>query len=298
MLCSAMFLRLSSTAVSQELEIRRWNHLPIDRNFVTANFAHTSGYIAFDPVLQIDDAVVDLDTWLFGYIRTFELLDRTARIEVRQAWKEGTWSGLLAGVPTSVEREGLDDTFVRFAVNLLGAPPLAGNAYSAYRAHTEVETIIGAALGVQLPTGQYMEDKLINLGSNRFTFRPQLGAQHKHYNWTFELTGTAFIHTDNDSFFNGNRLEQNPLYTVDGSIEYDFPSGLWASVGAGIGVGGQSTVNGIEKEDYKRDVGWSISAGFPITRRLGFKATYVDIENLEEVGTASQTFSLGLLATW
>ncbi len=90
MLCSAMFLRLSSPAVSQELEIRRWNHLPIDRNFATANFAHTSGNIAFDPVLQIDDAVVDLDTWLFGYIRTFELLDRTARIEVRQAWKEGT----------------------------------------------------------------------------------------------------------------------------------------------------------------------------------------------------------------
>ncbi len=111
-----MFLPPTSLVFAQELEIRRWNHLPIDGNFVTANFAHTSGNIAFDPVLQIDDAVVDLDTWLFGYIRTFELLDRTAHIEVRQAWKEGTWSGLLAGVPTSVEREGLDDTFVRFAV--------------------------------------------------------------------------------------------------------------------------------------------------------------------------------------
>jgi len=289
---------MSRLAAAQELEIRRWNHLPIDQNFFTANYAHTSGDIAFDPVLQIEDTKVDLDTWLFGYIRTFELLNKTARIEIRQPWQQGTWTGTVSGVPTTVRREGFANTFVRFGVNLFGGPPLKGKAYAEYRAAADVETIVGAALGVELPTGQYMEDKLINLGDNRFTFRPQLGMQHKHYDWTFELTGTSFLYTDNNSFFNGNHREQDPLFSIDGSLQYDFPQGAWVSAGGGIAVGGQSAVNGIEKDDRRESVGWTISTGFPLTRQVALKATYINIDHISDVGTASDTVVVGLLATW
>jgi len=64
------------------------------------------------------------------------------------------------------------DTRVCFAVNLYGAAPLAGNDYLVYRKAADNETIVGAGLSLQLPTGQYMENKLINLGTNRYTFRP------------------------------------------------------------------------------------------------------------------------------
>ena len=226
---------LSPPALAQELEIRRWNHLPIDRNFVTVNYGRTDGDIAFDPVLRIQGAVVEMDTWLLGYIRTFELFDKTARIEIRQAWQAGNWSGILDGKPTTISRDGLADTFARFAVNLVGAPPLTGKDFTNYRSATDVETIVGAALGVQVPTGEYMKDKLINLGTNRFTFRPQIGIHQQYYSWSFEVTGMAWIYTENSSFFNGNQLEQDPYYTIDGSIEYSFKSGVWASVGAGLG---------------------------------------------------------------
>ena len=85
----------------------------------------------------------------------------------------------------------------------------------------------------RLPTGQYLEHKLINLGSNRFTFSPQVGVHQQYYNWSFEATGTAFLYTDNTSFFNGSQLQQDPIYTMDGSVEYKFQSGIWASVSAG-----------------------------------------------------------------
>ena len=297
-LAGAIVLWLSSPVHAQELEIRRWNHLPIDRNFVTANYGRTEGDIAFDPVLRIEDAVVELDTWLLGYIRTFEFLDKTARVEIRQAWQSGTWSGVLDGVPTSVSREGFADTFVRFAVNLVGAPPLKGKDFTDYRASANVETIVGAALGVQIPTGEYLEDKLINLGTNRFTFRPQIGINQQHYNWSFEVTAMASLFTDNTSFFSGNRLEQDPYYTIDGSIEYSFGSGIWVSAGAGFGVGAQSAVNGVEKDDRKGDYAWSVSAGFPVTRSLGFKATYLEADHWAKVGAASRTVSIGLVGTW
>ncbi len=293
-----MSLWLSSPLSAQEVEIRRWNQLPIDSNFVTANFARTDGDIAVDPVLLLDDVSVEMDTWLLGYIRTFELLDRTARVEIRQPWQAGIWNGVVDGTPTSISREGLADTFVRFAVNLVGAPPLAGKAYADYRAATDVETIVGVALGVQLPTGQYLEDKLINLGSNRFTFRPQVGVHQQYYNWSFEGTGTAYIYTDNTSFFNGNLLEQDPYYTMDGSVEYKFQSGIWASAGAGIGVGGQSAVNGVKKDNFREDIAWTASAGFPVTRSVGFKAAYFETDHWAKVGIASQTISVGLVGSW
>jgi len=64
-------------------------------------------------------------------------------------------------VPASTQRSGLSDTFVRLAVNLYGAPPLRGKAFAAYRAKKKNETIIGAALALRLPTGDYEKDKLL-----------------------------------------------------------------------------------------------------------------------------------------
>jgi hypothetical protein len=226
------------------------------------------------------------------------LTERHASISAKLGRQAGSWSGLIDGTPTSTSREGLSDTFVRFAVNLVGAPPLGGKAYADYRAATKVETIVGAALGVQLPTGQYFEDKLINLGTNRFTFRPQLGVHQQYYNWSFEVTGTASIYTENTSFFNGNLLQQDPYYAIDGSIDYSFQSGIWASVGAGVGVGGRSTVNDVEKDNRRADFGWLVSAGFPITRSLGFKATYFETDHWAKVGIQSQTISVGLVGSW
>lgn len=296
--CAATMLWLNSSCVAQELEIGRWNHLPVNQNFVTANYGHTDGDIAFDPLLRIENTSVAMDTWLLGYIRTFELFDKTARIEVRQAWQTGHWTGMVNGTPTSISREGWADTFVRIGVNLLGAPPLAGSNYASYRAATKVETIVGAALGVQIPTGKYLDDKLINLGTNRFTFRPQMGIQHHHDNWTFNATGMAMIFTENSSFFGGNRLEQAPFYTIDGTVKYSFESGLWASASAGIGVGGRSTVNDSKKDDYKENYAWAVSLGFPVTSSVGFKVAYIETDHWARVGTASQTVSIALVGTW
>jgi hypothetical protein len=71
-----------------------------------------------------------------------------------------------------------------------------------------------------------MEDKLINLGSNRFTFRPQIGAVHTRGKWSLKTTGIAALFTDNNEFFNGKKLEQDPLYTLNGHLIYSFRPGV------------------------------------------------------------------------
>jgi hypothetical protein len=80
-----MALWLSPPLSAQEVEIRRWNHLPIDENFVTTNFGRTDGDIAVDPVLLLDDVSVEMDTWLLGLGRVSGPLRNARRVF---AWQQ------------------------------------------------------------------------------------------------------------------------------------------------------------------------------------------------------------------
>ena len=290
------FLTLESHA--QDIEPRRWSHLPIGSNFFGGAYAYTSGDIFLDPVLKIEDAQFDIHTAAVKYIRSFELLGKSARVDLTQGYQSGHWEGLLDGAPASVGREGWADTNLRFAVNLFGAPPLTGAEFAEYRARTEPETIIGAGFAMQMPTGRYYEDKLINLGDNRFNFRPQAGIVHNRGKWSMELTTAAWLFTDNDEFFNGNHLEQDPLYTADGHLIYTFRPGLWVSASAGCGLGGETTVNGNPSDNEQKNLGWGLAVGIPINRALGVKFAYIGKHAYANTGTNSDTLTFAFSVMW
>ncbi len=301
---SKSFLLLSLLAVmvlpcyALEPEPSKWNHLPIDTNFVGLAYAYTEADILLDPALLLEDVDMELDSWVVKYIHTFKLFDKSARVDVTQAYQEGEWTGLLDGVPASTSRSGLGDTKVRFAVNLYGAPPLKGKEFAAYRAKTKSGTIVGMGLVVHLPTGDYQKDKLINLGKNRYTFRPQLGAIRNMGKWTVGATGEMAFFTDNDDFFNGNRLEQEPMYIMYGHLVYTFEPGFWVGAGLGYDYGGEASINGVDKDDKKQNVGWVLSLAYPLGRTTGLRVTYVGTETKEDTGLDSNTLSVSLSFLW
>lgn len=283
---------------AMELEPRRWNHLPLSANFAGAGYSTTEADIYFDPVLKIEDAELEMHTWIAKYIRTFELLQKSARIDVILGYQDGRWNGLLGGEPASISRSGLMDSILRFAVNLYGAPPLRGKAFQEYRRERETETIIGSALAIHFPTGNYMDDKLINLGSNRYTFRPQVGIVHTRKQWSMELTGSVWLYTDNTDFYNGNTLGQSPLGTLQAHLIYTFRPGVWISGSFGYSYGGESTVNEQPKNDRRQNLAWLLSFGYPITRSLGAKIVYLGIRSQEPVGQDSDTLGLAFSFYW
>lgn len=286
-------------ARAQDIEPRRWSHIPIGANFVGAAYAYTAGDIYLDPALRLENVEFDLQTVGVKYLRSFELLGQSARVEVLEPYQVGHWTGLLNGAPASTDREGLGDTSVRFAMNLLGAPPLAGKEFAEYRAtQTEHETIVGAGLVVQLPTGQYHADKLINLGGNRFTFRPQLGAVHNWGKWSAELTLAGVFYTDNNDFFHGKRLEQDPMYNADTHLIYTFRPGLWAAGSFGYNGGGLTTVNGVSSDNAQSNLGWGFSVGLPLSRAVGMKFGYIGTRTQVGTGMDSDTFISAVSVMW
>ena len=293
-----MALGLALPCAAQELQPRRWGHLPMGANFAGAAYSYTEADIFFDPILRLDDVEMEGHTWAARYIRTFELLERSARVDFVQAIQRGRWTGLVNGVPAATKRTGLSDSIVRFAINLYGGPPLEGKEFAAHRAKTEVETIVGAALAVHLPTGEYMDDRLINLGTNRFTFRPQLGIVHNRGPWSMEVTGAAWVYTDNDKFFNGNKLENDPLYTIQAHLIYNLRPGLWGAASVAYGYGAESSLNGEAQGDRRGNLVWALGLGYPITQRFGVNIRYVGTRSQESVGQDSDQVVVSLAVSW
>ena len=283
---------------AQQLEPRRWSHLPVDVSFASTAYAYTDADISFDPVLRIENATMEMHSFPVKYIRTFELAGKSARIDWTQAYQHACWSGLLNGASASTAREGWSDMVFRLAVDLVGAPPLKGKEFVKYRATTDSETIVGVGLAVELPTGHYLEDKLLNLGSNRFTFRPQFGVVHNRGKLAMEVTAASWIYTDNHDFFDGSLREEAPLFTVQGHLDYTFRPGLWVGAGVGYGQGGESTLNGINKNDERKILAWVLNFGYPLTKKWGVKLSYVGKRTQTAIGANSDTLVASTTVLW
>lgn len=281
-----------------EPEPRKWNHLPLGTNFAGVGYVYAEADIFADPALLLENVEMELHTWAAKYIRTFELFEKSARFDLTQAYQEGRWTGLLNGVSASTSRKGWSDTFLRLAVNLYGAPPLSGKEFADYRSNVKNETIVGIALTVRLPTGKYMDDKLINLGQNRIVFRPQFGVIHTREKWTVEVTGEVAFYTDNDDFFNGKTLEQKPLYIIHAHLIHTFRPGLWVGASLGYDYGGENSIDGIDKNNRKQEIGWAFSLGYPINRSSGIKVAYVGTRTQESTGFDSDMLTTSLSFLW
>jgi len=284
---------LTGPVPAQDIEPRRWTPLPVGMNVLGAGAVYTDGDIAIDPVLELEDVTVEAKTVITSYLRAFDLAGQSARFDVRVPYKDARWEGLLAGERASTERRGLADPRLRLSVNFIGAPALKGKAYQAYRAAHSVNTVVGAALSVRLPLGEYKKDKLINLGGNRYVFRPQLGFVHTRGHWSYELTGSVLLYTKNDDFFGNNKREQAPLYALQTHLVYTAPQRWWVSVGAAHDRGGETKINGEKKDDERRDLLYGISAGLPIGSRSSVKLAYVASRTSEDVGVDSDSMVLG-----
>ncbi len=277
---------------------RLWSHLPVGLNFAGVAYVDTEADIAVNPVTMLEDVDMELETWAGKYIRTFEMLDKSVRIDLTQAYIQGEWTGLLEGVPASAYRSGFSDTFVRFAVNLYGAPPLSVKEFALYKSTKEISTIVGVALAVRLPTGQYKEDKLINLGQNRYTFRPQLGVTHTRGKWTTEVTGEVAFHTDNNKFNNGQTLEQDPTYIIHAHLMHTFRPGLWVGSSIAYDYVGENSINGDNRDDEKENFGWALNFAYPINRQSGFNVVYLATRRQNKIGLDSDTLSASLSFSW
>ena len=131
---AGLLVLVGQTGLAQEVEPRRWSHLPVGANFAGLGYAYADTDILLDPTLQIENASAEIHTTAFSYVRALDVFGKSGRIDLMIPYSTGRWEGLLEGQPASTRRSGFNDPRVRFAVNLLGSPAQRGAEFQIGRA--------------------------------------------------------------------------------------------------------------------------------------------------------------------
>jgi hypothetical protein len=245
-LASLIVLLTADSASGQDnIEARLYSNAPVGMNFLIGSFAKSTGILVTDPDAPLQNAKLTLQTPILAYARMLDVWGKSGKFDVVLPMARFSGSADFNGIPVTRNVSGFSDPAFRFSVNLIGAPALSLEEFRSY----QQDLIVGASIQVFAPLGQYDSSKLVNLGSNRWKIRPEIGASKAIGPFIFELAQAVFVFTPNDDFFSGKTLAQDAIYATRANVIYNFGSGVSAALHGLYFTGGRTTVDGVRQDD-------------------------------------------------
>jgi hypothetical protein len=265
---------------AQDLAPRAYVIVPVHSNAVTLSDVFNDGELLFEGTVPITGATGRLNVPIASYTRALDVFGRSSNLSASLAYGVGTFKGTVLGAETEAYRSGLMDSVFRFAVNLKGAPAMSLDELRQWRQ----KTLLGVSLKVVAPTGQYDPTKLINLGGNRWAFKPELGLSRRWGHWVLDGYAAVWFFTRNPEFFSRNAFfpgtqdqTQKPIAAFETHLSYDVRPRLWISLDGNFWYGGRTSLNGVENPaTLQQSSRIGITASFPLTRRQSIKLGYAD----------------------
>ena len=287
-------LLVAARAFGQELEPGAYSPAPVGMNIAVVAVTFNTGELAFDPSGPISNASADIWVTALAYVRTLPVAGRSSSLSLALPYARGPLEGEFLGQQQNITRSGLADPRLRFAINLLGGPALAPRAFATT---PPARTTLGASLVVSPPLGQYDSDRLINIGTNRWSFKPELGVRRTIGKWTLEGAFGAWFYTDNNDFYKGGHRSQAPLSSLQWHVIYTFKPRCWLALDANYYNGGRTTLNGKESQDLQRNSRVGLTFALPIDRQQSVKFTY-NRGAITNIGANFNSFGLAWQYAW
>jgi Putative MetA-pathway of phenol degradation len=264
---------------AQDLTPRAYVITPLHGNAITLAWSFYSGSINFNGALPVADATGNYSVPILSYYHSFGFFGRSANVVASLPYGVGNFDGTVAGAGVNLYRSGLVDSVYRVSVNLKGGPAMEVPQYLKWKQ----KILLGASLKVIAPTGQYDPTKLINWGTNRWSFKPEFGYSQRWQNkWILDGYLGAWFFTENsdfwsrNSYYAGTRSQtQNPMGSFEGHLSYNFKPRLWASLDGNYWFGGKTSINGIQNplsEQSNSRLGGTVA--IPITKHQSLKVSY------------------------
>ena len=250
-----------------------------------------SDTVQFDPAHYIyPGADVEADIFVMSWARHMTLFDRpsvisgnlmggSVDVDFDTSFTPPEFLPPVASpdVSFSESASGYADPTVQLDVNLIGTPKI--NALYEYMNYEPTWTLDAAVL-LGIPIGQYDEDKVVNMGLNRFygrialPFKYHFGVFTPGYRSSFELVPSVWLFSENDNFV-GQTLENDPLWQLEAHLTHDFTSTFFGSLDVLYRSGFQSEINGMQVGDDV-DVGnVGFTFNYQVTDNVALRTSYL-----------------------
>ena len=248
-ICLALAV-LHTHACAQFNDPRTFQNTPVGINQLELAYAYVRSNTSIDTSVIVSGAKFNLNQGLVDYTHYFAFLHRMAWFEA--SVPIANLSGSITGTDITGSTTGAGDSGYTAAILLKGGPALSPEQF----ANAVTTTSIGLSLSTTAPTGQYDPYKLLNLGSDRWSFKPELAISKPfgpEQRWVFDAYANSYFYTDNTSYRGAEVLRQRGLLGLEGHISYAFNNILWASLDTRYSFRGDTTVDGADQNNPQRN---------------------------------------------
>jgi len=249
--CFALaILHFPNLAYAQFRDARTYENTPVGTNQLELGYAYLHANASIDTSLIISGAKVKLHQGTITYTRYFGFLHRLMWVEA--GLPVAGLGGSVSGTNIQGSATGVGDSSYAVATLLKGGPALNEAQFEGYKP----TATLGVSLTITAPTGLYQANKILNLGSDRWSFKPEISWSHPfgpEQKWKFDAYGNVYCYTDNIAYHGREILRQQPLPGLEGHLSYSFNDRLWASLDTRYSFRGTTIVNGVSQNNAQQN---------------------------------------------
>lgn len=281
-------------ARAQFTDAHSYDNTPVGINQLELSYAYVRSDTSIDTSLVITGAKLNLNQGTVGYTRYFGGFHRLMWVEA--SVPVGGLTGSITGTNIQGSITGAGDSSYQVAMLLKGGPALSVTQFENYKP----TTILGASFTITAPTGLYNPVKILNLGSKRWYFKPELALSHPfgpEQKWQLETYINSYFYTNNASYHGTEILRQQPLPGVEGHISYSFNDKIWASLDTRYSFRGTTIVDDVDQDNGQHNFILGSEINLSINNRNSLLFVFEDAL-VHHNGPALVGFSVKYDYTW
>jgi hypothetical protein len=244
------------SAFAQDMEPRSYSVVPVGLHAAQLSYTFSGGEVVSGLNSPLQNLNINASIIALGYVQTFSLFHKLGRIAVGLPYAFLNGTAKAFGIDTATSRNGFGDGRIKLGINLIGSPVLAPKDFQQFQEHT----VLGVSVVISVPIGQYFSDKLINIGSNRWGVKPEIGVSHREGRLFYEGYAGVWFYTENSQYYNKSTLSQKPLFSFQVHMDYTFKHGKYVALNGGFASGGETSLNAVQRFDDQQN--WRIGATF------------------------------------
>lgn len=293
--CFALVVLLvPGRACAQFTDPHSYDNSPTGINQLELSYAYLHANASIDTSLIVTGAKFNLNQGTIDYTRYFGSFHRLMWVEA--SVPVAGLSGSIRGTNIHGSTTGAGDSSYGVGTLLKGGPALDVAQFENYKP----VTILGVNLTMTAPTGSYERGKVLNLGSNRWSFRPEFALSHPfgpEQKWQLDAYANIYLYTDNTSYHGNQILRQQPLPGFEGHVSYSFTDSFWAALDTRYSFLGATFVNGADQDNAQQNFIVGSEMNISLSRRNSLAFVFAKVL-VHHNGPTAAGFSVKYNYTW